>query len=281
MPAWKLDLVFECRGRGWEETYYADFGVPSFDDVSQIAQNLAAKRIVLSAPPVVIKAYRVSDPVTGGRQGKAFYYKPEAVAPTNPAWTGAVEPSAAVNIGFAKAATNQTRRIQMRGCPDDIMVEFGQLKGAAYAVWFALFEQWRIFVQGTPRFGWMSRPTVGDAAPVTYSLTPNPVLPIFTTPANFFAEADVEKQRYVRMRGFNGRSSILNREMIVYVIDRNHYTPVAPIAAGPMLSPGLVQRYGAPTFIAADVVNVEKAGRRAPGAPLLQTPGRSKARSRT
>lgn len=281
MPAWKLDLVFECRGRGWEETYYADFGVPSFDDMLTIAQNLAAKRIVLAAPPVVIKAYRLSDPLTEGRQGKAFYYKPEAAAPTNPAWTGAVEPSAAVNIGFSKNTTNQTRRIQMRGCPDEIMVEFGQLKGAAYASWALLWENWKLFMLGSPRFGWLSRPTVGAAAPVTYSLAVNPVLPVFTTPANFFTADDEGKNRYVRLRGFNGRHSELNREMQVYVITRSTFTPLQPIAAGPMISPGMVQRYGPPVFVAADVLTIEKAGRRAPGAPLLQTPGRSRARPRT
>lgn len=281
MPALKLDLIFECKGRGWEETYYADFGITNFDQIHPFAEALANKRIVLAAPPVELKAYRVSDPLTKGRQGRASYYKPVRVAPTNPAWTGAVEPSAAVNVGFLKTSTNQTRRIQMRGCPDDIMVNFGTLSGGAYDTWRQLWEQWRLVMLGTPRYGWLSRPTIGDPAPVSYSLANNPILPEFTTVADFFPADDVTRQRYVRLRGFNGNRSELNRELIVYVSARNKFVPVAPIAAGPMITPGLVQRYGPPEFVAADQVEVEKAGRRAPGAPLLQTPGRSRARPRT
>lgn len=282
MPAWKLDLIFECRGRGWEETYYADFGVPSFDDMTTIAQALADKRIVLAAPPVVIKAYRVSDPLSVGRQGKAFYYKPAATAPTNSLWLeGAIEPSAAVNIGFSKNVTNQTRRIQMRGCPDPIMTNFGQLGGPAYAAWQTLWEAWRLFMLGTPRFGWLTRSPVADPAPVSYSLVPNPVLPIFTTVADFFPLADVNKVRMVRLRGFNNSSSAANGEMIVRVLTRDTFTPMKALAVGPMLTPGIVQRYGDPTFITADNCIIEKGGRRAPGAPLLETPGRSRGRPRT
>jgi len=285
VPAWKLDLIFECQGRGWEETYYADFAGPSFTDVAPVAQALAEKRIALAAPPVVIKAYRLSDPLSAGKQGKAFYYKPAAAAPPNAAWgtDGATEPTAAVNVGWFRNTGNMSRRIQMRGCPDKIMTAFGQLQGDAYATWLQLFAVWKAFVLGSPRFGWLNRPTLGDAAAVSYSLAVDPVLPVFTTVANFFTveDADGQKIKYVRMRGFNGGNSELNRELIVRVLTRSTFTPVAPIAAGPMISPGMVQRYNTPTLVTADSIDIEKVGTRKPGAPLLHTPGRRRGRART
>lgn len=290
MAAWKLDLVFEANGRGWQETYYADFGVPDFDGVSGYAEKLASLRVLMSAAPVQIKAWRVSDPLTTGRQGISRYFNPRKAAPEWAPTTGAADPSTAVNVGFLKVATNQNRRISVRGVPDDIVTDFGELRGPQYAAWkdgpFAAWVQCLLGNAGNfgnRRYGWFSRlPLNVPAGEVTYTFAVGAWYPTLNLPADFFALEDKGQKRYVRISGVNGGQSRLNGEQVVYVVERNQARLVKPLALGPMVTPGLMQRYATlPTFIEADRINVEKAGRRAPGRPLLVTPGRARATARS
>lgn len=288
MGAWKLDLVFEARGRGWEETYYADFGVADFGAMNPIASKLADLRIAMSAPPVEIKAYRVSDPFTSGRQGQVFYFKPRKAAPAWPGELGATDPTTSVNINFIRNANNATRQIWLRGCPDSILDDFGELAGPQYAVWSDKFLAWRQFLLGQAggqgggiRYGWATRPTVADKGKVTYIYAPGAVVPTFTLPTDFFPASPNVYQAYVRISGLNGSRSPLNTAMIINVLNRTTAEPVKPIAAGPMTTSGLMQRYGTPAFVTADNIGVSKAGRRAPGRPLLYTPGRRRGRARS
>lgn len=280
MPVWKLDLVFEAQGRGWEETYYKNFSASSFGGVNAEVSALADKRILLSADPVVIKAYRVSDPLTSGKQGQAFYFNPKK----NPGGAGGAEgsatPSAAINVEFISNTNNSTRRIQMRGIWDAAIRHYADLDSPSYGNWYTYFLQWRTYVlqQG---YGWLSRPQVGDSVQVTYNYDIDPLIPEFTFPADWFPADQVNKFRPVRFSRFNGSSSPLNRELIVFVTARNKAVAAAPIAAGPMISPGRAIRYGTPTLVVADNIGVSKVGRRAPGAPLLHTPGRARARARS
>jgi len=289
MPAWKLDLIFEARGRGWRETYAADFGTADFQGMQPFALKLGQARIAMAASPVQIKAYAVEDPLTSGRQGQTINFKPRLSAPAWPGDDGATDPSTAVNIGFINAITNKTRRIQLRGCPDGIVNDFGELTGPLYGAWEGKFLAWRQIMLGisqqgvSANYGWFSRvPLNVPAGKVTYTYAAGAVVPTYSFAANFFADDDVEKPRFVRIRRFNGGNSPLNGGQVVFVIDRQTAQPMTPIAAGPMTTPGLCQRYATlPSLVVASNIGVEKAGRRAPGAPLGYTPGRRRKRARS
>lgn len=289
MPQWKLDLIFEARGRGWRETYYADFGTPNFQGVFDYAVKLATARIAMAAAPVQIKAYSVSDPITSGRQGQTKKFNPRLNAPAWPGNDGATDPSTAVNIDFIRAANNATRRIQLRGCPDGIVNDFGELTGPLYGAWEQKFFAWRLILLGqggqgvNANYGWFSRlPLNVPAGKVTYAYTPGAFVPTLTFPVDFFPEGDLGQNRYVRIRGINGGHSALNGEQVLFITSRNTAETTKPLALGPMITSGLAQRYATtPTFGIADNLGVNGAGRRAPGAPLGYTPGRRKARPRT
>lgn len=280
MPVYKLDLVFEANGRGWEETYYKNFDSPNFGAAATIAGTLASKRIALSGAPVVIKAYRVTDPLTEGVQGEAFYFNPVYAAGGDAGANGASSPSASINVGWIVNAINRKRRIWMRGVWDDAITNFGQLNNAIYATWNAKWVQWRTYVlqQG---FGFMTTPRAGVRMRVTYTYAPGASVPTFTFSGDFFDLAQVNTYQRVRFSKFNGSNSPLNRELVVWVLSRTSAEPATAIAAGPMTNAGSALRYAAPVFYAADNIGVERVGRRAPGAPLLLTPGRSKARARS
>lgn len=282
MPTWKLDLVFEAHGQGWEETYYRNFTGSDFGSAATVASTLATKRIALCGSPVRIKAWRINDPLTPGRQGQANYFQPAYVAThgSGEQGNGAASPSSSINVGFINNAENRSRRISMRGVWDDAITKSGSLEGPQYAAWLAVFNVWRTYVlqQG---FGWLKRPRAASDVPVSYSIV-NPVMPLFTFPAGTFTDpGDVGTFKLIRFSKFNGSTSTLNRELVVRVLTTATAEAAAPIAAAAMITPGRAIIYGTPAFIVADNVGVERAGRRAPGRPLLLTPGRSRARRRT
>lgn len=289
MPALKLDLIFEARGRGWRETYYGDFPVTNFEEMVPIAKKLAAARIAMAASPVQIKAFAVSDPLTPGRQGQTFNFAPRYSAPTWPGNDGATDPSTAVNVDFQRAGSNKARRIQLRGCPDGIINDFGELTGTLFGAWSQPYEAWRLIMlgQGQPpnvNYGWFARLPVANVDPseVSYAYAVGATVPTLTFEAGFFPLGDQKKNRYIRIKGLNGGTSSLNGEAVVYVLTDATAKTTKPIALGPMTTTGLATRYAAlPTFFPCVNVRISKAGRRAPGAPLGYTPGRRRARRRT
>ena len=290
MAAWKLDLHFQALKQGWTETYYADFGVATFDQVATVATKLATLRVALSANPVVLLSYSLSDPLTEGQQGETFDYKPPAAAPV--VANGAGDPATSVNILFRNSTEKRTRRIFMRGVPDDVVNEFGQIGSVAFGVWEGKFNLLRDYLLGIVNgqaggivFGWLARKRVtgptGNSV-VGYEYPPDTQIPLFTADtSDFFAADDVGKKRYVRVSGLNGGQSVLNGDQVIRVITRTSFQLLKPKAAFTQTAPGVVQRYQTvPEFIPATSIVVKRAGTRRPGAPFLQQPGRSKARPR-
>lgn len=279
MPTFKLDLIFEIKGRGFRETYYRNFPQPDFASAFTVANTLANKRIRLCGKPVTIKAYSLEDPITPGRQGSVFYFNPVIAAPTGDTDPGAASPDTTINTTWIFNANNATRTLGMRGPWDDAITNFNDLNSPAFAAWNAEFITFRSYLtqQG---FGWMQRVQAASNIPVTYSVV-NPILPLFTFPLGTFgASPYAQPFRLIRFSRFNGSRSDLNRELVCRVISDTTAEAAAPIAAGPMITPGRAILYGTPVFRAADTIGVTRVGRRAPGSPLLYTPGRRRARSR-
>lgn len=287
MPAWKLDLNFAALKQGWQETYYADFGLPSFDGMLAVATKLADLRIALCANPVVITSYSISDPLTDGQQGETVDFRPVKAAAS--VAEGAGDPATSVNVVFRNATEKRKRRIFMRGVPDSVVTDFGQLASVAWGLWHNKFLALRDYLLGIVNgqaggivYGWLARKRVAvDPSPVSYAYAVGETNPVFTTNADFFTTDDVGKKRYVRVSGLNGGQSPLNGQLIVRVITRSTFTLLKPIAAFPQSSPGIVRRYATlPEFVAATNVGVERSGTRRPGAPFLQRRGHARAKPR-
>lgn len=288
MAVFKLDLNFRAESNGWTESYFADFGVPGFGPMYDIAKKLGTQRIALSASPVVITSYSVSDPLTEGQQGRTIDFGPYLAAPSNLAY-GAGDPATSVNVAFSNAAEKRQRRIFMRGVPDIVVTHFGRLDSVEWGNWSKKFNAFRDYLLGLINgqaggtvFGWLARKRTNDTRRgVSYAYTTGDPTPNFTVDQeDYFPEAALGKPQYVRVSGLNGGDSVLNRELIVIPTSRETFRPTKPIAAFPMQTKGFVQRYNAPEFVTADEIYVERAGTRRPGSPLLSRPGRSKARPR-
>jgi hypothetical protein len=280
MPVYKLDLIFEAFGRGWEETYYKNFAQADFASAFGVAVALAQKRIVLSAPPVRIKAYRIQDPLTVGRQGSVYYFNPEQVAVDPGGDQGAASPDTTINTTWVHNATNASRTLGLRGIWDTAVRNFNQLNTPAYATWNGIFSTYVTYLKANG-FGWLSRVRLASNLAVSYSVV-DPIVPVFTFPAGTFtAPADIGKFKLARFSKFNGSRSELNRELVIEVLTTTTAKVAAPISAGPMITGGRAILYDTPVFLAADVIGVTRVGRRAPGAPLLYTPGRARNRPRT
>jgi hypothetical protein len=290
MAQWGLNLIFEARGRGWKEVYVADFATSTFEGMLPFAQKLAAARIALAAAPVEIKAYEVVDPLTEGRQGRTFYFKPRYAAPAWVGNDGATDPATSVNVEFIAAAGGGRRRqIQLRGCPDGLINNYGELTGPLYGAWEAQFLAYRLVVlglaggAGNANYGWFRRvPTAVPAGIVSYTFAVGAFTPTLNLPADFFPLDQKDTNQYVRIRGVNGGKSALNGEQVVRVVERNQATLTRPLALGPQTTTGFMQRYTKlPVFVQADNVGIVRAGKRSPGRPLLYTPGRRPNRARS
>lgn len=288
MPVWALNLNFRAESNGWTESYYADFGAASFAGMYDIAKKLGGLRVALSADPVVITSYSVSDPITEGQQGRTIDFGPYLAAPSNVAY-GAGDPATSINIAFSNATQKRHRRIFMRGVPDIVVTHFGRLDSVEWGNWSKKFNALRDYLLGLvngqlagTNYGWLARKRTADTRRgVSYAYPEGSNTPLFTVDqVDYFPSAQVGTKQYVRVSGLNDSQSTLNRELVVLVKSRTTFQPVKSIAAFPMTAPGFVQRYNAPEFVPADEIYVERAGSRRPGAPLLSRPGRSKGRPR-
>lgn len=280
MPVLKLDLIYEARGRGWEETYYRNFPTADFASAFAVATTLAQKRILMSAAPVVIKAYRVQDPLTPGRQGSVFYFNPVITPGASGGPTGAAGPSVSINSVWVHNATNASRTLQFRGIWDTAVQQFNQLNSDDFALWNSLFVSYRTYVL-QEGFGWLTVNVIAANVPVSYSIDVNPIIPVFTFPAGTFAGPTFPYFTKVRFSRFNKARSVLNGELVVKVNSATQAEAAEPIATEAMVNGGRARIYGTPSFIAANLIGITKVGRRAPGAPKLETPSRSRARPRT
>lgn len=287
MAIWQIDLNFLARGRSWSESYFADFNLPSFAAITPTAVKLADLRIAMCAPPVEIVSYSVSTPVEAGQRGQTKNIVPIRTA-TGWGEQAAGDPATSVNASFQNFATQKSRRLYMRGVPDSVVTDFGQLKSTAYGTWKGLFDAWASYLLALPNsgstgpvYGWLSREPVGAPAKCEYVIPVGGYLPVFTATPALFAGIDEESLRYVRVSGLNGRNSTLNREFVVRILSESTCQVVQPIAAFPMISPGQIRLYAEePVFVPANLIEVSKTGTRRPGSPLLNTPGRAKDRPR-
>lgn len=237
MPVFKLDLVFEAGGRGWTETYYRNFENADFASAFQVATTLATKRIELSARPVVIKAYRLQDPLTPGRQGSVFYFNPVHAAGPGPDDKGAASPDTAINSTWVNNASNASRTLQMRGVWDGAITNFNQLQDPIYATWKQKFDGFATYLR-QQGFGWLSRPRAKSNVPVSYSIAVNALVPVFTFPPDTFTPEENNTFKLARFSKFNGSKSELNRELVIKVTGTATAEVAAPIAVGPMILGG-------------------------------------------
>lgn len=280
MAVWKLDLVFQARGKGWVEAYYRDFGGGDFSSANDAANVLAQLRIAMAGVPVEIKGWRITDPLTPGRQGQSNYFNP-VKTPTYPeATVNGSDPSTSINIAWLNAGQNLTRRTQLRGVWDQAIQDFGQLQGGGYGTWLQSYHPWRQYLLDK-QYGWLHRPHLKDSVFVTYSYAADSQTPSFAFPIGDLDGIADGANVLVRFSRFNGSNSVLNRELVCRKEDAIHLVAAAPIVAAPMTSPGRAIIYGAPAFVTATNIGIERVGRRATGRPLLVTPGRSAKRKRT
>lgn len=180
-----------------------------------------------------------------------------------------------VNVQLASANGRYRKQTFLRGAWDvvfnDLMFNQNQV------AWVGLFNSYRQDLLQR-RLGWMG---VADPQPTThvtgYTSAPTGIVS-FTLGAPLFTPEQLFTKREVRFSSM-GVKSVLNRVIVVIPTAADACKTAAPIAVPPYQGTGFCAN---PNYVRreAEVVNLQRIGRRPAGAPLLQPVGRGRNRAR-
>jgi len=275
MSVLKVDLVFRARGYGWQESYYRNFSSAQITAAVVVADTLSIKGAAMLGSDAGIVAYRITDPLTPGSQGQAFYVQGSGYFGN--ATEGCTDPNTSINVGFLAESINKSKRMFLRGVWDSFIVEFGVFDAVNAGPWLTTYVAWKSYLL-QQSFGWLAG-TPRVKASITNYTQVNPLIPVFTLSYNMFTTGEVNTFKVVRIAKLNGKS-VLNRQLVVYVTAQNTCQAAAPISAAPFSTVGTMTTYDY-AFTAASNILLQRAGRRAPGRPLLVSVGRARAAART
>lgn len=269
MPDILYTGIFEGKQRGWTESYA---GFQSSGDLALAVTNILPwwqQRAAMLGANTRIKAIKASAITDKGDSYLIYVNFPgnanEAVN----------DFESSVNVQLSSANGRYRKLVFLRGAWDVVFndANFNNNQTA----WISLYTSWR---QGLlqRQLGWMG---VEDPQPTTtvlnYTQAESGII-TFTLGGDIFAGDQIGKKREVRFSGM-GQKSVLNRVLVVIPLSQSTCKTAAPIAAPPYQDTGFCSN---PSFIrrAAEVVNLQRIGRRPAGAPLLEPVGRGRNRAR-
>lgn len=281
MAELKATLFFEGRGRGWTESYWRPGAPGDHDAQVDITMALAAHRAQLLGRECWIKAYRISTEGTGpDALLKYVELRHKGKKTTGPDGIAALAPQAAQpDVGLLVRCSNIGRTkhkyIFLRGIWDVVENEHG--KYTPTPEWNPLFQKYAEHLEAN-EWGWYGVGSKIKSRLVSATRDAKDQV-TFVFVDDMVAADQVGKRTRVRISGVNNGKSELNRTHVVEVLDRKtlktEYTTSCPTH--------VVGGFGATQvmqFIDIKHVDDQKIVTRECGAPLLESPGRQKARRR-
>jgi hypothetical protein len=273
-PNLKYILIFDSsEGYGWTETHYKPAAVPTppLDQALNLYfLSVGAARAALLGENCSIVGARVSYRVT---KGIASYGLRQKIAGTPQ--QGSSAPALSLAVNFKNTDFTKTSITHLRGFWDQ--VEFDETYRPDLAPgWDDRFIAWKQALI-TGGWGWLSKDPALSAKGIvpTYAVGADQRV-TFTLVGDPMPDATLNTNVEVGFSGFNNRHSILNRPLLVNVVDATHLKTVNPIAAGPQTSPGKYN-YRGTSFIGYANTSSISLGERRMGKPLNRLPGRQKA----
>jgi hypothetical protein len=266
MATHKVTWFFEGRERGWTESLFYVTGL-GHQQTLEHAKILAIRRVDLLGVECKIKATRVSTEGSG----------PDALLDYEEFKPGSQEPAAHPDIGVLIRCNNvddhRWKHIFLRGVWDRIEDNNGDYK-RKFKPWVPLMSAYLaelkngnwcwMGVENTPKVK-VTGYTVGADDRITYNFA-----------GDVFPDALVGKNSHVRISGVNGKSRA-NGLFPVEVITKSSATTVKPHAVGAYRFGGFGV-YSTLTPIGIAKAVDQKCCERKAGAPLLESPGRAKAK---
>lgn len=272
MPFFKVTFFFRANQRGWTESWWREDANTDLKHIVQVGSTIAELRAQFLGNGAEIFAIRASNEDV---KNDSFLLYEVFKPPEN------TIDLADLDIAILSRAHNpdhtRWKNTFLRGFWDSIEVQGGKFIGKGNAAFTKAFDAWATAL--ADRFwAWKGR-TKGAEADITGYTVENTGQVTVTVAANLFAGVAVGSFITVRIRGVNGGKSKLNGSQIVQVVSATQARTQKPLAVFPWVFGGIVQR-GSTGFVDIVGVQAQRIVPRKSGAPLLDTPGRLKARAR-
>lgn len=280
MATLKITLFFEGRGKGWTESYWRPGAGGDHDAQLAVTRSLCALRAQLLGRECRIKAYRISTEGTGpDALLKYEEFKPKGDLDNAGMEKEFTITSAQPDVGLLVRCSNlgytKHKFVFLRGIWDVVEDEHGLYK--PNNKWKAAFQKYKDQIE-VGDWGWFGVATKTKERLVSAVRDAKDQV-TFTFVGNVFPLNLVGKRTRVRISGVNNGKSSLNRTHVVEVISQTSAKTEFTTAVGNLIVGG----FGAHQLLDfVDIKNVEdqKIITRECGAPLLESPGRQKARNR-
>lgn len=274
-PVLKFVTIFGSNnGQGWTEVHYKQSASANPDlnvQLNNFILNVTLPRVTLLGEDCYVAGTRVSYPRVGAiaSNGKRQKYAGAA---------GHTGSAAALSLAveFQNADFTKSKITHLRGFWDS--VEYDEAyHGEADADWTARLTAWIEALKGG--YGWLSKdPALSQAGPVlSYSVGVDRRVTFLLDPAFPIPAPLPGMPVNVRFSKFHDSRSILNRALMVSVVDATTLSTVNPIGADPLTSKGHFN-YRGTSFVGYTSSDSISVGERRMGKPLNRQPGRSKAR---
>lgn len=275
----KTTWIFGGGQRGWTESLYSQ---PSSDQTIVTASNYALQVAQARAPMLgaecYVKAFRcqVVEDAAGLKvtrqgdltQGLTLYGTPAQ---------GAAEEDVCLLTDFIGAGNLFHKPLYLGGVWDSIVTNFGAYNPSP--AWITLFGSWKAKVLSLG-YGWVSRTSSAPYAVSNYTQEDTGFVTLTFGGTPFAGASNTPVT--VRISGLPsvGGMSTLNGDLIVRPTGVSTAVTVTRIAVMPFVGPGVMHTFTYQFRMAGDI-GAEKIVTRERGAPLLESRGRRRVRSRT
>lgn len=280
MPATiqKVTYFFEGRARGWTESYW--YSSPDGVHANSVGdvQKLANVRVGLLGLECYIKAYRISNEGTGPDallEYDRFAPKPILDSAGNAVNTNTAQSDVALQIRCENEPRSAHKFVFMRGIWDSVEQNHGQY--VTNDKWDAAMRAFRSVLVRDP-WGWIGVTFKNKVRLANYVQDADDIV-TFTTVDPLFDAGLEKKKTTIRISGVNDGRSAANKTHIVQIVDRSTAKSEKKLALGNRHTGGFVA-WQKRDFIKIKFATDQKIVSRECGAPLLESPGRQKAKAR-
>lgn len=273
----KCTLIFEGPQKGWTESLYLEPLTATYSEAVSLTNALGIARARLLGRLCAIKAFRVQVVEDAGgnkvtRRGDTFQRPIFGSAGNNNA-----DSDLCLLADFTDALLTRHKLTYLRGIWDNISENYGAY--TPNAQWTSYFDTWRDTVVGSG-FGWMSRNQVASSNVTGYVQSSTGFVEITCADA-IFAALPLNVPLQVQVQGILslGGKSTLNGTLLVKPLSGTQIQTVKQIAVLTYVDGGKVTTF-APVMVKTSGIGPEKIVTRETGAPLLESRGRQRDRSR-
>lgn len=274
----KHTWIFAGNQKGWSESLYIEGVAGTIEAGRVIAMQVAPLRAQLLGANLYIKAIRVQVTEDAGgnpvkRRGDTFQGLFFPGVSNEPA----AAPDLSVLIDYVNLVGDRHRVGYLGGIWDSISTNFGVYTPSSQ--WNTALIAWQAKILEFG-YGWVGRTPGADFVLSGYTQLENGYVEITCQGTPFAALGTAPFTVRVHDLPSIGGKSVLNGDLVVVKVADNKCRTTQRIAVTPFVADGFLNLF---TFGFQEIGNLgaEKVVSRERGAPLLESPGRRRARART